>query len=377
MMYIYKFLYISVICFALYSLTGNAAPPDEDKNDDISSYQITKASHNLAKITQSYHKNIVFCPQGVNVVERLAAVIPTPVFPVERTPDALQDAFDRYVLKDDNDKILKQANFVFSRDSLSQQDEDLLESKGNPHIFDSSHNLKHAGDVADANRIIAKLTDNALEGVIRETDNFDFIVTNIVYFKGKWGVPCEKGGALIWKKNTAMLEEVDSFVTDPTNNIGIKAGETDGYNLFSLPVNEAKGKYKFIIAVPEDSSKTTPEQAILNDKIALNCIKAARSAQQLERNAFLTIPVFYIQQKHDLNPLFKSANRFEASQDVFIQVNEKGVEAAAYTKMLVFKSISLNREIKIDKPFAYWIINAETDKILFMGTVYDPEKHIN
>ncbi|MCY4177717.1 MAG: hypothetical protein OXD32_04380 [Endozoicomonadaceae bacterium] len=378
MSYIYKVLYIFFIVFALYVTTANTAPPKEDKKDSARIYQVTKSTLNLVKTSPDFHENIIFCPQGVNVVESLASAMPAPLFPVDSVPDALQDTFDQYVFGDDNDEILKQANFVFYQDSLSKQYTDLLKSKGNPHIFESSQSLKHSADVAEANRIIAELTDNALKGIIKETDGFDSIVTSAVYFKGQWGVPCKKLGHVLWKKSSAVINAkdkmVDSFMTDTNDNKGIKTGETDGYDLFSLPINKADGKYKFIIAMPKSDSNTTPGHAISNDKIALNCINSAKNGKQLMKYTYLVIPIFHIKQNYDLSPLFQlNGYRFKTSQNVFIKVNEKGVEAASYTQSIMERSLPDYKRIEINKPFAYWIINTETDKILFMGTVYDPQ----
>ncbi len=67
-----------------------------------------------------------------------------------------------------------------------------------------------------------------------------------------------------------------------------------------------------------------------------------------------------------------------AMQKTFVEVNEKGTEAAAVT-MLNFASVGASDlnppkpfEMIVDRPFLVVIADGLTQTILFMGIIFDP-----
>ena len=60
-----------------------------------------------------------------------------------------------------------------------------------------------------------------------------------------------------------------------------------------------------------------------------------------------------------------------------VDFSEKGIKAAAVTVLVMFDTTAISdmnkpKEIKIDKPFIYFIKDKNTDEIWFTGTVYEP-----
>ena len=60
-----------------------------------------------------------------------------------------------------------------------------------------------------------------------------------------------------------------------------------------------------------------------------------------------------------------------------VDFSEKGIKAAAVTVLVMFETTAISdinkpKEIKIDKPFIYFIKDKNTDEIWFTGTVYEP-----
>ncbi len=60
----------------------------------------------------------------------------------------------------------------------------------------------------------------------------------------------------------------------------------------------------------------------------------------------------------------------------FVNVDEQGTEAAAATAM-VARAGGMPRpepiiEVRVDRPFLFWIIDSPTDTILFSGRVVNP-----
>jgi serine protease inhibitor len=61
-------------------------------------------------------------------------------------------------------------------------------------------------------------------------------------------------------------------------------------------------------------------------------------------------------------------------QKTFLQVNETGTEAAAVTSVMVrVTSAPMHPVVVFDRPFFFAIHDRETDTLLFMGQITDPE----
>ena len=54
----------------------------------------------------------------------------------------------------------------------------------------------------------------------------------------------------------------------------------------------------------------------------------------------------------------------------FVEVNEEGTEAVAVTGVIIAESIP--PDFRVDRPFFFAIYDAETQTILFMGTITEP-----
>ncbi|HHX87754.1 MAG TPA: serpin family protein, partial [Firmicutes bacterium] len=65
----------------------------------------------------------------------------------------------------------------------------------------------------------------------------------------------------------------------------------------------------------------------------------------------------------------------EVKHKAFVEVNEKGTEAAAATSVEIrLESAPLNQfSMTVDRPFFFSIVDQKTGSILFMGSVADPQ----
>jgi len=69
---------------------------------------------------------------------------------------------------------------------------------------------------------------------------------------------------------------------------------------------------------------------------------------------------------------YKSLYVSQAIHKAFVEVNEKGTEAAGAT--VIVTDESSGQTFRADHPFVFIIQDNETDNILFMGRVVDPTK---
>jgi len=64
----------------------------------------------------------------------------------------------------------------------------------------------------------------------------------------------------------------------------------------------------------------------------------------------------------------------EVKHKTFIEVNEKGTEAAAATSVEIREESAPAFNMVIDRPFFFSIVDNKTGSILFMGSVTDPRQ---
>ncbi|MCY4177244.1 MAG: hypothetical protein OXD32_01935 [Endozoicomonadaceae bacterium] len=369
MMYLYRLLCIFFICCGLHSAIGNAVPLDPVQINAARIYQAEKISHDLSKMVLSLGQNLAFYLQGINTVEAFAMALPSMVFPVKRTPNHISDIFYKYVFNEDDSTISKSKNFVFSQTNLPKRNQDLLKQKGQPHIYDNPDN--YASDVSQAKDIIANFVNIGLKDAVSEKADAYTKIVNAVYFKARWGILCRYIEEFVWKNNKPVSEKVEGIITHSSESKTIKTEKVNGYNVYSLPLHQREGKYKFIIAMPENSLYIKPEQALTNGMIAMNCIDSVKNGTPLPEKASLVFPSFRIEQQHSLDPLFnQSTFSFKASQAILLKANYTGLVEEPGRFLIKDQPHSV---ITIDEPFAYWVVNEETGKILFTGVVYDPE----
>ncbi len=216
------------------------------------------------------------------------------------------------------------------------------------------------------------------------------VLTNAIYFKGKWVVPFEE-------ENT---EEKDFFV-DPETTVktemmylygeGMNYFETEGLQVLELPY-EGK-ELSMVILLPENGKMEELESSLATD--ALSEWTADMDSKDVE----IYLPKFKFETKYLLKDTFKemgmptafsnSANFSGMSEtkqlkitevihQAFVEVNEEGTEAAAATAVIMEEVTAMIPEepmlFNADHPFIFLIKEKESGTILFIGRVSDPTK---
>jgi len=216
------------------------------------------------------------------------------------------------------------------------------------------------------------------------------VITNAVYFKGKWGLEFNP-------KNT----NEKPFWTDKDNSVLVPMMKENAavYNyaemdsLQALELNYLGGDISMIILLPKEKDGLMALEHSL-DKKRFESIKD----QMTQHPLTVQIPRFDFETEYDLIPPLKrlgledafekdSAN-FQAITDeqiyldkavhkAFVNVNEEGTEAAAITA-LVGRFTSgppePTAEFVADHPFVFVIQEKDMGEILFIGRVMDPTK---
>lgn len=227
---------------------------------------------------------------------------------------------------------------------------------------------------------IRRLADGMIDPV-----NTRMFLANAIYFKGKWSSPFRA----MYTKNRAfhLRGGGEEMIPMMLQSKHVEYREGGGYQAVRLPYEG--NNLSMYIFLPD--VHTTPE-TILG-------ILSGESWQRVTKSGFrsehvnLVLPKFKVEYSVELNqPLqalgMKSA--FSASgadlsgiapglfisaarHKTFVEINEEGTEAAAVTGLAATLSAAPQIfDMIIDRPFLFFIEDAQTQTILFIGVVFDP-----
>jgi serine protease inhibitor len=239
---------------------------------------------------------------------------------------------------------------------------------------------------ADGAEIINKWVSDKTEQKIEELFDPDSLggvrlaITNAIYFNGTWVLPFDE------KRTT----EQDFFVNSQKT---IKAPmmsrdsyynytSTDELQILELPY--LGDKLSMLIILPNEID------GIKSLEGSFDAQKIAQWNEELSRmRLFVSIPKFIMETDYDLIPELKelgisaafgpadfsgisNADLYisQAVHKAFVNVNEKGTEAAAATGITMRESRPPS--FTADHPFVFIIQDTETGNILFIGKVMDP-----
>ncbi len=217
------------------------------------------------------------------------------------------------------------------------------------------------------------------------------VITNAIYFKGKWTYPFLKNAteSMPFYLNEENTVDVPMMYQKRKFHYFEKRGK---YQLVELPYGD--GTLSMVIILPiEKDGLTELERELTWDEVS-NAIVRTR---KMEVKLFL--PRFKMERAYSLVESLKSLGMVDAfdisradfskmepkkelyitaiMHKAYIDVNEEGTEAAAATGVVVgLKAMRISEPIvfRADHPFLYMIIHNPTGQILFMGRVINPEK---
>ena len=234
----------------------------------------------------------------------------------------------------------------------------------------------------------SKKTNGKISNIVKPTDVnalTRLILVNAIYFKGTWQTGFK---AAMTKKSDFYTSENSKKTVDMMNQEGnFRYALDKDTQVIELPY--AGKDISMLVALPAGRDISKLEAAISYETFK----KWTAALRNVKVN--VSLPKFLVRCRYSLKqPLIDMgmsqafdenladfsgmtgkkdlyiSNVIHAS---FVEVNEKGTEAAASTAVIMMtKSFEMNETFKADHPFIFFIYDNKAGNILFMGRISDP-----
>ena len=294
---------------------------------------------------------------------------------------------------------LSVANGLWIQDGLEVRPEFLNTVTANYGIGLQQLDFREAPDgaVNAINKWVKEETQEKIKEVINRnsiSDETSLVVTNAIYFKGDWEDQFDEENTTDQPFYLLDGQVVQAPMMFQREYYGYRLGE--GYTAVELPYRGYD--FNLLVVMPDEGNFEAFEQSLSGDQ--LQTISDNLGSGQV----VLRIPRFKLEYsfsakkglqglglgdafdrgRADFRPIASSlfGEAIEelwiedAVQKAFIEVNEKGAEAAAATAFIGAFTTSIPPPpviITIDRPFIFLLRHSQTGAVLFMGRVLNPE----
>lgn len=240
------------------------------------------------------------------------------------------------------------------------------------------------------NAWVKNKTNDKIEEIIDEIDPMTIMfLIDAVYFKGNWKSEFEEENTI----DDDFTLGNGSKVTVPFmyQSTTAKKLNHDDFTILDLPYG--RGNFSMLIVLPNKDKTIDDVLGVWDNGTYNQWITDLYEVDNLD----VIIPKFKFAYEKELNEVLKEmglAVAFDTDQadfsniiedmdlyisnvkhKTFIEVNEKGTEAAAVTSVEIrMTSIGPSNQFIADRPFLFVIREKYTNSILFMGRVEDPSK---
>jgi serpin B len=215
------------------------------------------------------------------------------------------------------------------------------------------------------------------------------VLTNAVYFKGDWACQFKKDRTQEWPFTLAG----GSTVKTPLMRQQARFRYHDGGSLQVLEMPYVGKELNMVVLLPKKVDGLPALEKDLTAAKLAGWIKAVKDTEVI-----VTLPRFKMTQAYGLNEVLASLGMTDAFNarkadfsgidgrkdllisvvvhKAFVDVNEKGTEAAAATGVVADQAsaeIQVIPEFKADHPFVFLIRDRRSDSILFLGRLANPK----
>ena len=216
------------------------------------------------------------------------------------------------------------------------------------------------------------------------------ILINAIYFNGDWKYPFEKANTV--KRPFYLSDGTTKDVSLMSLRKKLAYMENENFQAVTLPYGDGEMSMKIFL----------PKEGISLDEFQKTLTNENWTAWNAEFNSTdgtILLPKFQVEYEIELNDSLKNLGMYSAfderanfskmiketnsiliskvKQKTFIHVDEKGTEAAAVTSVTIAPtSAPINDpfHMEVNRPFFFAITDNESDTILFMGSISNPQE---
>ena len=283
--------------------------------------------------------------------------------------------------------IWAQKDYVFLEDYTSDVEKYY---GGKATNLDFKTDKKHSVDII--NEWVEDKTNNRIKDLVPDTISEDtkLILTNAVYFKNEWKYKFDGDST---REGYFTTSKGDKVTTDFMHQRNDFKYYEDEY-MQMLEMDYEGNELSMLVILPKDNYQEKVEYSLSASNLSV-----WKSGLEMEDVA-VSLPKFKFQNTYFLAEDLKALGMKDAFDEdmanfsgmdgtsslfigdvihkTFIEVNEKGTEAAAATAVIMVGSTGMPSEeefkyFEADHPFIFIIQHKETGKILFMGKVNNPK----
>jgi len=228
-----------------------------------------------------------------------------------------------------------------------------------------------------------KIKDLIPEGVLDSSTRL--VLTNAIYFKGTWEWEFDKGDTREQDFKITQTETIKVPMMYMGNDKAtFSYADTEELQILELPYKG--GDVSMLVLLPNENVNSID--------LTVEKLQEWKSQMTEEKLDAIYLPKFTFETKYFMIPTLSEMGMptaftgnadfsgmdgtrnlmiTEVIHQAFVQVDEKGTEAAAATAVVMGESAAMPRNIfRADHPFIFIIQEKETENILFMGKVVDP-----
>jgi serpin B len=241
-------------------------------------------------------------------------------------------------------------------------------------------------DESTINSWVEQKTNGKIKDLVSGTDEYTrLVITNAVYFNGTWQTKFEKNAT--YDADFRVTKEKTVKVPMMSIKSQFPYAETDNLQMLEMPY---KGdRLSMVVLLPKNDDLGSLENSLTQENLA------SWQKEMINKTVDVFVPKFKLETKYDLKEQLskmgislafdpdhadftKISNEqlyiSAAVHKAFVNVNEKGTEAAAATGLtMTTTSVPPPPPVfRADHPFIFMIKDNNTGLVLFMGRVVDP-----
>jgi serpin B len=238
-----------------------------------------------------------------------------------------------------------------------------------------------------------RITNLLAQGSIRPDTRL--VLTNAIYYKAPWRSQFSEAATRPMDFRLASGSTIKVPALNQVEDYATAA--LDGVRVVELPFatsEEGASAQSMILLMPEASGPTI---AALEERLSPDLLSRLRGALR-RQSVDLMLPKFKFTSEFKLKDALKQLGMSiafspqadfsgittetdlaisDAIHKAYIDVNERGAEAAAATAVVIVETSASQPEepitVRIDRPFLFLIVDKPTDAVLFLGRVARPD----